>query len=149
MLNPAASAVELSTGKLTFTAIGIVPLEFTVQPQDINIDESIVIGEISGWAKLTPVTICTVGPAVEGVPIDSMLAVTNNGSWVELTGETFPQYTVLTEEQRACVTFDNLHINKTGSNVLVANPVKNDRDKVVDGDAISEKWNTRPPPKKK
>jgi len=138
MSDPDPSAVELSIGKLTFTAIGIVPLEFTVQPQDINIEET------TGLATLTPVTICTVGGVVEGIPINRIVAVTNNGSWVELTGESWPQAT----GSDGCVTFESLEINKTGSNVLVVNPVFNDRDKVVDGDAFSEKWNTRPPPKK-
>jgi hypothetical protein len=142
MVDPAASPVALNVGELTFTAYGRVPIEFTQQPRDIHIDAS------TDWATLTPVTICTVGEPVVGYPITSIVAVTNNGSWVELTGETFPQDTELTAEGDACVTFDNLQINKTGSNFLVAEPVYNDRNKVVGGDAISEKWNTRPPDKK-
>jgi hypothetical protein len=78
-----------------------------------------------------------------GYPITSIVAVTNNGSWVELTGVTSG-----VTGADGCVTFDNLQINKTGSNFLVAEPVYNDRNKVVGGDAISEKWNTRPPDKK-
>jgi hypothetical protein len=142
MVDPAASPVALKVGELTFTAYGRVPIEFKVQPEDIYIDA------VTGLATLTPVRICTVGDPVVGYPITSIVAVTNNGSWVELTGETFPQDTELTAEGDACVTFDNLQINKTGSNFLVAEPVYNDRNKVVGGDAISEKWNTRPPDKK-
>jgi hypothetical protein len=134
MDDPGMTEVELVVGKLTFTAIGIVPLEFTVQPEDVFVDES------TGLAALTPVTVCTVGGQVEGIPVDLIVAVRNNGSFVELTGEAFPQYT----DDSGCVTFESLKINKTGAYRLILNPVTNNRDKVVDGEGESSKFNVRP-----
>jgi len=134
MDDPEMTGVELSIGKLTFTAIGVVPLEFTVQPGDALVDA------VTGWATLAPVTVCTVDGQVEGIPVESILAVRNNGSFVELTGEAFPQNT----GEDGCVTFESLMINKTGAYRLILNPVTNDRDKVVDGEDESAKFNVRP-----
>jgi len=131
--------VELVVGKLTFTAIGVVPLEFTEpQPEDVFVDAA------TGWATLTPVTVCTVGEPVDGIPVEKVVAVRNNGSFVELTGEAFPQNTGENGEE-GCVTLESLKINKTGAYRLILNPVTNDREKVVDGEDESSKFNVRPP----
>jgi hypothetical protein len=138
MDDPGMTGVELWIGKLTFTAIGFVPLEFTEpQPEDVFVDA------VTGWATLKSVTVCTVGELVDGIPVDSILAVRNNGSFVRLTGEEFPQYTGQTGEN-GCVTFESLKINKTGAYRLILNPVLNLRDKVVDGEDESSKFNVRP-----
>lgn len=150
MSDPDDAEIELSIGKLTFTAIGLVPLKFEVQPDlVINIDES------TGFATWELVQVCTVGePPVEGIPV-TIVAVTNNGSTVELTiaGSTesdpieFPLFT----DENGCVTFEvdlALQINKTGAIHLVVNPEFNSRGKVIGGDAVSIKSNVKPPSKK-
>jgi hypothetical protein len=137
-LNASATIVTLGTGVLTFSAIGPVPLEFTQQPED-------VFGFDGTPITLSPVTICTVGDLINGIPVTSIVAVKNNGSFVDLTGESYPQYTGgPPDNEDGCITFDTLQINKTGAYRLVVNPDFNDRGKVVGGDAFSEKFNVKP-----
>jgi hypothetical protein len=147
--DPDEDEVQLGSGELTFTAVGAVPLEFRPPPGDITMEED-------GFATLTEFQVCTVGGAVEGIPINDIKAVTNNGSWVELRldGGEFPDgdQTIQTGPD-GCYTFGGedgpeLRINKTGAYRLVVNPVFNDRDKVIDGDGQSIKFNVRPLNKK-
>jgi hypothetical protein len=107
------------------------------------------LGQLPGF------TICTVGGEWAGVPF-RLVAVNNNGSWVELeyddvpvpAKESDPYLEQLGEEgppKGGCWVSDELlTVNKTGAYRLVLNPIFNHRDKVVDGEDFTLKLNVKP-----
>jgi len=125
-------AVVVGKGEITFRAYVPVPLIFFREPTDVMMDSDGLL------ATLSEFVVCS-DPRVEGVEISDIKAVNNNGSWVELSG-----FSRVYTDESGCVTFTDLQINKTGAYRLVVNPVYDSRDKVVDGDAESEKFNVKP-----
>ena len=126
--------VTLTEGTLQFAAFGTVTLFFDPQPQDVTVDAG-------GRATLTPFEVCT-SPSTGGVVITNVVAVRNNGSFVELT-QTKPGWPTTTGGD-GCAPFTGVEINKTGAYRLVVNPVLNAQGKVVEGAAESLKFNVRP-----
>jgi len=122
--------VGLGVATLTFTATGIVPLEFVPDPPtpDRYLDAT------TGKATLDNFSVCTkTTPRIAGVAITTLVAVNNNGTFKSLGG--LPTFPVVTGSD-GCYLFSGVTIDGTGTFRLLAN-----------GQYMSRKFNIRPPRK--
>jgi hypothetical protein len=121
---PEAQPVLLGADTLVFTANGIVPLYFNPDPPT-----GTIYTNSSGIATFPDFQVCT-NPSTPGIPITSLEAVTNNGTYKSL--DNLPTLPVVTGSD-GCYTFHLVTINGTGAFRLVVN-----------GQYTSQKFNVKP-----
>ena len=131
-MNTGTDSVALRADTLVFTANGRVPLYFNPDPPSGNV----LYTNADGVASFDPPFMVCTDPTAAGVAINTLEAVTNNGTYKSLGGlPAFPVYTVSDpgHDDDGCFTFAGVTIDGTGAFHLVAN-----------GQYSSAKFNVKP-----
>jgi hypothetical protein len=110
-----ADSVRLWADTLVFTATGLVPLYFKPDPPTVTSTDY-----TSGVYTFPAFSVCA-DPPTPDVPVTSLEAVTNNGSWKNLGGD-LPNFPTSTGAN-GCLTLTNVTLDGTGAFKLVANGI--------------------------